>query len=107
MPYGETPVAEHVSKSAHQAIMHGCVEIGEFMLMGSDGTPEHPYEGVKGASVAVHLSDPQQAERIFAALSEGGQVTMPMMETFWAKKFGMVTDRFGIAWMVNCAPVAE
>ncbi len=104
MQYGETPAAEHVSASAHQAIMHGCVEFGEYSLMGTDATPEHPYEGIKGASVVVALHDPSEAERIFSALSEGGEVTMPLMETFWAQRYGMFTDRFGVSWMVNCYP---
>ncbi len=104
MTFGETPAAEHVAASAHQSIMHGCVEVGEFMLMGTDATPENPYEGITGASVVVALKDAQEAERIFAELSEGGQVTMPLMETFWAQRYGMATDRYGVAWMVNCYP---
>jgi PhnB protein len=103
MTYGETPVAEHVPPSAHQAIMHASLDIGDQVLMGSDGTPDHPYQGIRGVHVVIALSDVSEAERIFAALSDGGEVAMPLTETFWAARYGMMTDRFGVPWMVNCA----
>jgi PhnB protein len=58
---------------------------------------------MQGISVALHAEEPAEAERLFNALAEGGQVTMPLSETFWAHKFGMLTDRFGTPWMINCS----
>ena len=71
-------------------------------LMGADAPPQMA-EPRKGFSVSVQIDDPAEAERAFAALAEGGAVRMPIAETFWALRFGMVTDRFGTPWMVNCA----
>lgn len=102
MTYGETPAAEHVSPAARGKIMHGRLVVGDQVLMGSDATPERPYEGIKGLSVAIQMASPPDAERIFAGLSEGGKVTMPIGETFWAARFGMCIDKFGVPWMVNC-----
>ena len=70
--------------------------------MGSDAHPGHPYEGVKGCSVAMQVDTPEEAERLFKALSEKGTILMPIQATFWAVKFGMFTDQFGVPWMINC-----
>ena len=70
--------------------------------MGCDAHPEMPYDGIKGCDVAVHVGAADEAERLFAALSEGGTVQMPIGETFWCVRFGMLTDRFGVPWMINC-----
>ena len=69
---------------------------------GGDAHPGAPYEGVKGCCVAIHVATPDEAERVFKALSEGATVQMPLGETFWAARFGMLTDQFGVPWMVNC-----
>lgn len=100
-PFGETPACEHVGPEDRDKIMHACLVVGEQRLMGSDCTTAYPYEGVKGASVAVAVDDPADAERIFNALSEGGTVTMPLQQTFWAAKFGMLVDRYGVPWLIN------
>ena len=73
--------------------------------MGSDVPPEH-YSAPQGFGVTVAVPTTAEAERIFKALAEGGRVTMPFEATFWSPGFGMVTDRFGTPWMVNCAPAA-
>lgn len=80
-------------------VMHASFHIGESRLMGSDGCGEAP--GFQGFSLSLALPGIAEAERVFAALSDGGQVRMPLGETFWAKRFGMVTDRFGMGWMVT------
>jgi len=85
-----------------QKIMHTHVMFGQTVLMGSDNHPAQPYEGVKGCSVSLSVDSIKEAERIFAALSDGGQVTMPLAQTFWAVRFGMLVDRFGVPWMINC-----
>ena len=83
-------------------IMHACLIIDGQMLMASDTTPQFPHEGIKGCSVALHVDSIAEAERVFAALSDNGSVQMPLGPTFWAVRFGMCTDRFGVPWMVNC-----
>ena len=69
--------------------------------MGGDAPPGR-YEPPKGITVTLGIDTPAEAERVFKELSEGGTVTMPIEETFWARRFGMLVDRFGIPWMVNC-----
>ena len=102
-PYGESPAAEHVPSEHRARIMHARLAVGDQVLMGSDCVPpEHPYEGSKGFSVSLNVDTPAQAERIFQALAEKRTVTMQLEQTFWAARFGMLTDQFGIPWMVNC-----
>jgi PhnB protein len=100
--FGETPAAEHVPAQSRHKIMHARMELGDQALMGSDTTPDHPYEGVKGSQIAIQVTDPAKAERVFKELSENGTIVMPLQETFWALRFGMCVDRFGVPWMVNC-----
>jgi PhnB protein len=74
--------------------------------MGCDAHPDVPYDGIRGCDVAVQVETPAEAERLFAALAEGGAVQMPIGETFWSARFGMLTDRFGVPWMINCEKAA-
>ena len=76
------------------------------MLMASDAPPEQSTGPMQSVHVSVTVKEPAEAERIFAALAEGGTVTMPMAETFWAPRFGMLSDRYGAFWMVGCEPAA-
>jgi len=98
---GESPMAAQVPKERHASIMHARLRVGSTLLMGSDAPPEM-YEKAQGFSVSVSVATPAEAERVFAALGMDGTVRMPLQQTFWATRFGMVTDRFGIPWMVNC-----
>lgn len=82
-------------------VMHARLVVGDQVLMGSDGRPDMPTKP-QGFSVALQIHDVKEAERVFAALSDNGTVTMPMQQTFWAVRFGMLVDQFGIPWMVNC-----
>jgi PhnB protein len=102
MTFGETVARDHVPAEFHDKIMHARLQVGDQVLMGSDTTPEHPYEGVKGASVALNVATPEEAERTFDALSASGNVVMPLQQTFWAARFGMFVDQFGVPWMINC-----
>jgi len=81
-------------------IMHANLRIGDSQLMASDGMGPQavPFSGF---SLSIGADSVEQAERLFAALAEGGQVSMPLQKTFWAQAFGMLTDRFGVAWMIN------
>jgi PhnB protein len=100
--FGETPAAEHVPPGSRDKIMHIRLVAGDQALMGSDCTPDHPYEGIRGNSVSLNVDAIEEAERIYRELSKGGTVTMPLQETFWAARFGMFTDQFGVPWMINC-----
>ena len=81
-------------------IMHVSFRIGETTLMASDGRCEGE-QSFDGFSLSVTVPDEAEADRVFAALGDGGLVTMPLEKTFWAPKFGMLQDRFGVAWMVS------
>jgi PhnB protein len=97
----ETPAAEQTKPEWQDKIIHARMTFGDQALMASDAPPEH-YRPMQGFSVTVSVDEPAEAERIFKAFSEGGQVTMPIQETFWAIRFGMLVDRFGTPWFVNC-----
>jgi PhnB protein len=99
--YGEAPEAEHASPDWHGKIMHARLTLGDKALMGSDA-PRDRFERPKGFHVSIGIDDPAEAESIFHALAENGTVTMPIQETFWAARFGMLVDQFGIPWMINC-----
>jgi PhnB protein len=101
MPHAGSPAAGHVPAEWGSKILHAHMTIGEGVLMASDAPPGH-YAKPQGFSISIGLNDPAEAERIFKAMSEGGNVTMPMAETFWAVRFGMFVDKFGVPWMVNC-----
>ena len=101
--FGDTPGCENMPASHRDKIMHVRLQAGDQVLMASDNHPAHPYEGVKGCSIALSVDQAEEADRIFDELSQGGTVVMPMQETFWAKRFGMLNDRFGVPWMINGA----
>jgi PhnB protein len=100
-PAAGTPAEAHMPPDFRDKILHARMSIGNDTLMGSD-TPPDQYEKPAGFSVALHIKDPAETERVFAALAEGGKVIMPLTQTFWAQKFGMLVDRYAIPWMVNC-----
>jgi PhnB protein len=101
MTYGSSPMAEQTPADWRNKIMHARLTVGNKMLMASDAPPDRR-EAMKGFSVTISLDDPGQAERIFHALSEKGTVQMPIQQTFWAARFGMLVDQFGTPWMINC-----
>jgi PhnB protein len=105
IPFGETPAAEHVSARLRNQIIHARLVVGNAVLMGSD-CPTEDFKVPEGFNVALQIDDPAAAERIFRALAEGGEVRMPFEKTFWADRFGMVVDRFGTPWMINCEKAA-
>ena len=96
-----SPMEDHVPAEWRDKILHARLVVGDAMLMGSDAPPDQ-YEKPQGVSVAIGVKDPAEADRVFHALAEGGSVQLPIQQTFWAIRFGMLVDRFGIAWMVNC-----
>jgi PhnB protein len=96
---GESPMAASAPSETHGRVMHVTLHAGDQVLQGAD-TPG-TYSQPAGFSIAVHFDDRAEGERVFNALASGGQVHMPFQETFWAKGFGMLVDRFGTPWMVN------
>jgi len=98
--FGESPMKGH---GADDLIMHTSIKIGDSVIMASDnGQPEQPVNLGNNISLALGSDDVAAAEKMFDKLAEGGKVNMPMQETFWAERFGMLTDKFGINWMFNC-----
>jgi PhnB protein len=96
-----TPMAAEMPPDRVKKIMHAKITIDGEVLMASDVPPEH-YQTPQGMHVSLHPSEPEEAERIFASLAEGGTIQMPIAQTFWARRFGVCVDRFGIPWLVNC-----
>ena len=82
-------------------VMHARMLVGNTVLMGSD-SPQNHERTPQGFAVNVNVETPAEADRIYAALAQGGKENMPIAETFWALRFGMCVDRFGTPWMVNC-----
>ena len=105
MRYADSPDEDmEVPAEFQQRIMHVCLTVGDQLLMASDTLPQcpQPYEGIKGCSISLQVDNVPEAERLYAALSEQGSVQMELQQTFWATRFAMLTDRFGVSWMINC-----
>jgi len=96
-----TPAEEHVPPEWRDKILHAFMTVGDTVLMASDAPPER-YEQPKGIYVSIRVKDPADAETIFHALAENGSVHMPIQQTFFSPRFGMLIDQFGIPWMINC-----
>ena len=101
MTYGESPMAGSVPAEWHKKILHVTLLVGNYRLMGADAWPEH-YKKPQGFSVTIGVGEPAEVERIFQELAENGQILMPLEKTFWSERFGMLIDRFGTPWMINC-----
>jgi PhnB protein len=94
-------MGDQVAANEKDLVVHARFAAGDNLIMGSDASGGR-YNKPQGYAVNIGVDTPEEAERIFAALSDGGNIGMPIQETFWARRFGMVTDRFGTHWMVNC-----
>jgi PhnB protein len=105
MPHEGTPIADQVPAEWRNQILHATLQVGDEVLMGADVPPDG-YRKPQGFSVMLGIKDPSEAERIFHALAENGTVQMPLQETFWAVRFGMLVDRFSIPWLINCGKAA-
>ena len=101
MTYAGSPAEQQVPAEWRGKILHVRLDLDEGKLMGSDAPPTR-YQPPQGFSVSLDVEKTEEAERIFTALAENGTVKMPIQETFWALRFGMLVDRFGVPWMINC-----
>ncbi len=104
MRYGDTPDCADMPAEVRNRIIHASLKIGgDLTLMASDACPpQHPYQRPQGISVALAVDSVAEAERIFKALAEQGAVLQPLEKSFFAARFGMTVDRFGIPWMITC-----
>ncbi len=100
----DAPAGTPIAPGSGNRIMHARLKVGDRLLMGGDAPSQH-FSKPQGFCVSIQLDTTADAERIFRDLGEGGTVNMPMAETFWARRFGMLTDKFGVPWMVNCEKV--
>src|SRR5262245_43019939 len=101
MTWGDSPMANQAPPDWHGKILHATLNVGDATFSGGDVLPG-AYERPKGFQIQLNLDDVSAAERIFEQLADGGSVSVPLQETFWAKRFGSVVDRFGIPWGINC-----
>ena len=101
MTYESRPAEYPVPAEWRKKILHATLKVGDQVLMGADAPPDC-YQKPQGFSVTIGLKDQSAAERIFKALAEEGTVEMALQETFWAVRFGVLVDRFGIPWTINC-----
>ena len=106
MTFADSPMADQAPPGWEKKIMHVTLTLGDHVLQGSDAPPEQ-YHKPQGFTLSLGTSDAAEAERIFKVLEDKGAVGMPLQETFWALRFGMVTDQFGVPWMINCEKAAE
>src|SRR3954470_16820040 len=96
---GDSPMS---NMGPAENIMHCTIKVGNSTIMMSDDPRPEAAEGGGSISLAIGLNDPEQAGTIFANLAQGGSVVMPLEKTYWAEAFGMLTDKFGVRWMINC-----
>lgn len=102
--FKENPEPQHgLPDCFEDKVMHASFKVGQSVLLASDGRCEGP-SSFDGFSLSIVVPDEAEADRVFNALAEGGLVTMPLEKTFWAPKFGMLVDRFGVGWMVSVTP---
>ena len=101
--YAESPMAGDVPPEFGNKIMHITMSVEHNQIMGSDAPPHmSDPTPAKRFCMSIGLKDEEQAKRLFNGLAEGGSIQMPLQSTFWSAQFGMLVDRFGIPWMINC-----
>jgi PhnB protein len=101
--FGESPMKDQVPEEYRDRVMHAALSLPDGRLLGSDAGPWAPFEGpMRGCNLSLQFKSVEEAKKVFVALAEGGTITMPFEKTFWADGFGMLRDRFGVAWMVKC-----
>ena len=101
LKYGNSPMAAEVPPDWREKIVHASLTVGGHVLAGADLLPKD-FASPQGFFALLDIDDPSDAERVFHALSENGTVRMPIQKTFWASRFGVLVDQFGIPWEINC-----
>ena len=102
MTHAEAPAGQSGTPEWGSAILHAHMTIGDSQLMASDVPPDR-HQPMRSAYLSLELANTVEAERVYAALEKDGQVIMPLQETFWAFRFGMLRDQFGVLWMINAS----
>ena len=97
--YGESPMK---GSGPDDAVMHCTLKVGDSHIMAADICEGQAATAGNNISLAIGSNDPEGADAMFEKMSDGATITMPMQETFWAARFGMLTDKFGMNWMFNC-----
>ena len=103
MRFKESPDPASCGAGMGEKVMHAMFRLGDAMIMASDGRCEGRQK-FEGFALALAVKDVAEAERLFAGLSQGGQVQMPLTQNFWSTRFGIVADKFGVSWMINVMP---
>jgi PhnB protein len=103
----DMPTDDPVPAEQADLVMHAALTFGDGNLLMASDDPTGGFRGVTGMHVNYTLDDAGEAGRVFNALAEGGEVTMPIAQTFWSPMFGMCVDRFGTPWMVNVEPPTD
>jgi PhnB protein len=101
LAWGNSPAAADAPLGWDAKIYHATLKIGDLAIMGGDLPPDR-YEQPKGFQIVLPMDDPVAAERVFHALADKGTIAVALQETFWACRFGVLVDRFGIPWSINC-----
>jgi len=99
MTYGENPGAKAANPGMDNAVLHARIVIGGTAIMASDSPPDR-FQPMRSVYLSLGVDSNEEADRLYALLSEGGAIFMPMGETFFAHRFAMLRDRFGTSWML-------
>ncbi|MCG8416225.1 MAG: VOC family protein [Pseudomonadales bacterium] len=99
--FGESPAANHAPEGWSDKIVHATLTLGEWELAGADVPPDE-YRKAEGFCLLIEPDDPKEAERLFVALSENGEVQIPLQEMFWSVAYGSLIDKYGIPWEISC-----
>jgi PhnB protein len=107
MRFKEAPADHKATPGTENKIMQSALRIGDTVVMASDGMAQGKAPEFKGFSLSLNAKDVPEADRLFAALSDGGEVRQPLIETFFSPRFGMLADKFGVGWMILVEPSAQ
>jgi PhnB protein len=99
--FAGSPMEANVDADFRDKVLHASFVAGDVKFMASDGRPGPGPSGEDDIALSLATNDPAQGERVFNALAEGGEVTMPLDDAFWGGRFGSLTDRFGVQWMIS------